>query len=662
MKSIKTKLVISYSILVLAVTLIIGIISLVSGYRSLKEEAEYSLQMMASEGAKLTESRLENLISTLNMIALEKKIQNMDWEVDVKVLKEELAKTDFIDIGFVLPNGYTYYTDGTVRLMSDRSYVREALEGKDRISDVIISRVTRKPEIEVAIPVKKDGEVIGALVGRKAADSLSKITKDIGYGINGYSFMMNGKGTIIAHPDTNKVLERYNPIEEVKDTPQLIALANAFNEMLQNKSGVISFAEENKNLYAGYATIEGTDWSFIITADQKEVMSVIPKLVKRILTIMLLVLLCSFGVVYLLDSTLTKPLIEMTKQSKCLGALDMRENISEKYLKKKDEIGILSGAFHSLTINIREIIRELAESANHVSDTVQKLTDTSQHSAYVSEEISRTVEEIAKGATEQADNIEEGLSQAALLDQKIEINHQHMKNLNTSTTQVMNMVNDGLKDIERLMHMTKENDLATRNICDRILQMKESSEQIGEASRLISEMAGQTNLLALNASIEAARAGEAGKGFSVVAEEIKKMADQSANSTKYIDTIVKGLQGNITKTVESMQRILVTSEGQHQSVTDTIQTYQEISDAMENSEVAVTELNHSEKEMEAANNEIKIMLQSLAAIAEQNAAGTQEAASTMQEQTASVMVIADVSNRLNELAENLRLTITRFQV
>jgi len=166
MKSIKTKLIVSFSILILSVTLIIGCISIAIGYQSLKEEAEYSLKLLASEGARLTESRMQSLISTLNMIAKKTEITNMGWEVDVTELKEELVKTDFIDIGLVLPNGYTYYTDGTVRLMSDRIYVIEALEGKAEISDVIISRITRKPEIEVAVPVLKDGEVIGALVGR----------------------------------------------------------------------------------------------------------------------------------------------------------------------------------------------------------------------------------------------------------------------------------------------------------------------------------------------------------------------------------------------------------------------------------------------------------------------------------------------------------------
>jgi methyl-accepting chemotaxis protein len=661
-KSIKTKLIMSYSILVLSVTLIIGFISLEIGYSSLKKEAENSLGLLAGESAKLVENRLEALTETLNMIAMKNEIINMGWEVDAAIIKEELRKTGFIDIGFVLPNGYTYYTDGTVRLMSDRAYVKEALGGKAKISDVIISRVTRKPEIEVAVPVLKEGEAAGALVGRMEADSLSDITKDISYGEQGYSFIINETGTIIAHPDTDMVVNRYNPVEEAEDNPDLKPMSKALQKILQDRAGVADYGYDGRNFYAGFAPIDETGWSFVIAADQVEIMSAIPRMVRSIIMTMLIILLCSLVVAYLFDNSLTKPLIEMTKHSKRIGNLDIRENIAQGYLKQKDEIGTLSGAFQKLTENLREIIKELANSANQVTDTAQELSVTSQQSAQVSEDIAHTVEDIAKGAYEQASNTESGLTQAALLKQKIDVNHQHMVNLNSTTEQVIRLVGEGLTDINRLSTITQENEMATKKICDVILQVKTSSEQIGNASGIISDMARQTNLLALNAAIEAARAGEAGRGFAVVAEEVQRMADQSANATRYIDNIIKELQKNILNAVDSMNHISYTSGEQHKSVSVTIQKYQNISEAMKKSELAVEELNLSEKEMETANNEIKTMLQSLSSIAEQNAASTQQTVSAMEEQTASVQVIADVIDRLTQLAGNLRATVTRFQV
>jgi methyl-accepting chemotaxis protein len=280
----------------------------------------------------------------------------------------------------------------------------------------------------------------------------------------------------------------------------------------------------------------------------------------------------------------------------------------------------------------------------------------------ISEEISCTVENIAKGASEQAGSTEIGSQNADKLGMLIEKNQEHVIDLNSSTERVKDLVNSGLLDVERLSTSTKENRKATEEICEIITRTKKSSQHISEASNMISEMARQTNLLALNATIEAARAGEAGKGFAIVAEEIQKMADQSAASTNYIDDIINQLQQDVQNSLKSMERIKVTSDGQQKSVMETIQNYQSIADSMKVSEAAVMKINESEEDMNSAKNEIINMLESLSAIAEQNAAGTQQAASFVVEQSISARILADTSSRLSELADNLQTIIDRVRV
>lgn len=662
MRSIKTKLVVSFSILVFGEAFIIGLIAGVTAYNSLKKEAQYSLGLLSEQGAKLVENRMDKQVTELEMVALNKEVINMGWEVNIDVLKGEVEKTEYIDIGYVMPNGYTHFTDGTVRLMSDRSYVVDALAGKTTISDVIISRVTREPEIEVAVPISNGSEVVAALIGRLDANTLSEITKDIGHGDQGYSFMINENGTMIAHPDMEKVLGRYNPIEGAEKDPTLSTVADAFQRILDNKNGVESFSMEGDNLYAGYSPIEGTIWSFVITAAEDEIMASVTSMIRMLIMIILIVFVCSLGLVLLLDSRLTKPLIELTKQSKKLGALDIRENISITYLEQKDEIGTLSGAFQNLTENLRNIIKELNESANHVSDTANELTAHAQQSSSTSETINIAISEIAGGALEQADNTEAGLSQVLLLEKKIENNNQCMDRLNKTSNQVTNAVKEGLNEVDRLLLITDDNRSAVDNICELIKQIGESSQQIGEATKAISDISAQTNLLALNASIEAARAGKAGKGFTVVADEVRKLADQSASSTKHIDNIINELQDVIDKAVKSMNRISVASKDQQECVLDTIGKYHSIADNMKRSEEALRELNRSEQEMVEVNKEIKAMLQSLSAIAEQNASSTHEVAATMEEQRASVQVLAEVSERMTELSASLRKTVEAFKL
>ena len=326
-----------------------------------------------------------------------------------------------------------------------------------------------------------------------------------------------------------------------------------------------------------------------------------------------------------------------------------------------DESGTLARSMQAITNNLRKIIGEITDSSLQVSSTAQELTATAEQSAMAAEEVARTVEEIAKGASEQAGNTETGSFQAIKLGDLIEKNREQMYNLNKASDKVTDVVNDGLKDIKRLSAITEENNLATREIYDIILKTNESTNLIGEASNLISTIAGQTNLLALNASIEAARAGESGRGFAVVASEIKKLAGQSATSTSYIDGIVHELQNNVTKAVESIERVNAISKEQSERVVSTNNKYLSISEAMEEAGTAVNQLNLSEEEMTKSKNEILDMLQTLSAIAEENAAGTEEASSAMVEQSSSMEEIANSSEKLAELAGNLQEIILRFK-
>jgi Methyl-accepting chemotaxis protein len=662
MKSIKTKLSVAFAGMIFVVTLILGIVFLLSGYHALKKESGNSLSIMAEDGAKLTESRMETLMTTLDVISKKQEIVNMGWNINQGVIMEELKKTNFIDLAYVLPTGYAYFTDGTIRLMSDRIYVKNALKGKAGMSDVIISRVTRKPEIELCVPIMKDGKPVGAILARKEADTLEKIIQDRGYGKKGYAFMINKDGRYIAYPDTEKVIKLLNPIKEADRNKSYASLSKALKTMLVRKSGVINYNMDSTGYLAGYAPIAGTDWVFVITADQKEVYSLIPKMIQSIIIVMILVLIGSILVVFALDHKITGPLIGITKLSKQIAGLDLRENISDQYILQKDEIGTLSGAFQVLTIKLREIISQISQSATHVTASAQELTSTSQQSARISEEISSSMENIAKGAIEQAKNTEIGQQNAMVLADRIEVNHMHVINLNETTKKINHLVKSGLKDVEGLSEATKNNKIATDEICEVISQTQISSEQIREASKMISDVARQTNLLALNATIEAARAGEAGKGFAVVAEEIQRMAEQSSTSTIFIDEVISTLLTNVNSSYESMERIKITSGHQLKSVSKTIDKYQNIAEAMQISEEAVIKLNESEQDMINVKDEINDMLQNLSAIAEQNAASTQEAASYVVEQAESAKALANTSLKLSELSTNLLSVVDQVQV
>ncbi len=285
---------------------------------------------------------------------------------------------------------------------------------------------------------------------------------------------------------------------------------------------------------------------------------------------------------------------------------------------------------------------------------------TSQQSAIAVDEVSKTVEEIAMEASEQSLITEEGSSKATILGEIIEKDQKNVRNLNTASMKVTEVVNEGLNDIDTLSKITEESNDATKEIYEVILKTNDSSNKIGQASNVIASIAEQTNLLALNAAIEAARAGEAGRGFTVVADEIRKLAEQSSTSTKEIDGMVNELQKNAKNAVNTMERLSNISKEQASSVINTRDKYMLIAESMKESGKVVKQLNVSGENMEKTKYEILDILEKLSSLAEESAAATEEATASMEEQVASIEEIANSSENLSNLAQNLQTIIIKF--
>lgn len=661
MKSIKTKLILWFSILILLSSSAIGIISILLSVNTVTEEAKKSLVSLSKEAANTTYSRMEKEIQVLETIASLDDIQAMDWKKQKTILNNQLKSTEFHDLGVMELDGKVKYSSGTTTQIQESDPLRKALQGEEKVLNFSVDFKSNTVILIFATPIEYDGNVVGALLGRRDGNTLSDITDDIGYGEKGYSYLLSTDGTIIAHPDRNKVLSQYNAINLSKEDESKQSEAFVTEQIIKEKTGTSEYTLDGHKVYLGYSPVPNTEWIMVLTANQDEVLKSIPVLVSTNAMIIAVTLVASILLTYLIGKSFVKPIVEGVSHLTLISQLDIKKNVPKKYLRKKDEIGIFASAVESITNNFRKIILEVSNVSEQVAASSEELTATSQNAATAIDEVTKTVEEIANGASWQAQNTEDGSSKAILLGNAISSNYEKAKSLNDEAGKVSIAVNQGISEIEKLLEITEECSNETREIYRVIKLTNESSIRIGEASNVINSIAEQTNLLALNAAIEAARAGEAGKGFAVVAEEIRNLAEQSANSAKVIENIVLELHNNSKNAVSTVERVSSIVEEQNISVKNSKDGFVLTGTAMKVVINTAEQLRISGEEMDQMKNQILDSLQNLSAIAEENSASSEEASSAMEVQSESMNEIANASEGLAILAQSLQTIIRKFQ-
>lgn len=656
------KLIVYFSISLLIVSSVMGGISYVLASRAVINEAEEALELLAQEGAKLVESRTEIGKTALMSLAIDKDVEGMDWELQQLVLEHEREALGFLALAVVYPDGTAYYSDGTTAELGDRDYVKRAFNGEVNISDIIISRVTNQAVVMYAAPIKSGSQVVGVLIGRRDGNALSDIIDDMGYGEYGYAYMINGEGTVIAHEDRELVLDQFNPIKELNDDTSLASLAEQFETIITEEKGIGRYQFNGERLYIGFTEVKDSEWSIAITATEAEVLSALPTLQKAMGGAALVIILLGILLAYVIGNSIGKPIKLAAEQCEEIAKGDFTKLLEEEWTGKKDEIGALARGFNAISQSMSQMIRKIMESSEQVATSSEELTAISQQSAVASDEVAKTIEEIAKSANQQAQETEKGTVETNELAGIMNKNQLHIKELNEASDQVMKLKEEGFDIIKYLIEKTAESNDATKEIHEGIIETNNSTVKIDAASKVIQGIAEQTNLLALNAAIEAARAGEAGKGFAVVAEEIRKLAEQSSKSTQEIEAVVRELQARSENDVQMVQKVMEIVMEQSNNVELTQKKFQGIAEAIEATKKVIELLNLSGMEIEEKKNAMIDIIQSLSAIAEENAAGTEEASASTEEQTASMEEIASSSENLSQLAQELQEEVSKFKI
>lgn len=636
-KSIGGKIASYIAVIVAVCSAVLGITCCILNYVSVNSALHATMNEISQVAADRVTAELNSYLNVAIETGCLTRLSNDALSAEEKkaILDQRIQENNFINGALINADGYSIYEDIDV---SDRNYFKQVMEGKAVISDPVISKTTGKLTFLVAAPLWENGiagsRAIGAVTFTPNENIVSEMLANINVGKSGAAYILDSQGYTIAHSNASIIGE--NTIEESKSDRNLKKLASLEQSMTEGKDGFGEYSYGGVRKILSYSPVSGTNgWSIAITAKKSEFMQQFYLSLGITFFMVLFFALLGIFIGKKTGKHIAAPIITCVDRLKLLSCGDLSTAVPP--VQNNDETKLLRDSLEVTITKLKNVIQDVSHHLGEISagnlclnvdyiydgdfasisESFTTIIDELNHAmkeidqnadmvANGSDDLSSASQSLAEGASDQASAIQELTATINEISSNIQANADNSE----EAKKKVELVNSkAVHSNEQMKHMTNAMSV-----------IRDKSNEISAIIQTIESIAAQTNLLSLNAAIEAARAGDAGKGFAVVAQEVRDLAEQSAQAAQNTTLLIEGTISAVEKGMNIANQAAVSLDSVVESANEAEINIRSIAKASHDQAEAITQVSQG---IDQIANVIEIN----SATAEESAAASEELSS-----------------------------------
>ncbi|WP_368658738.1 methyl-accepting chemotaxis protein [Metabacillus halosaccharovorans] len=548
--------------------------------------------------------------------------------------------------------GYVQFPEGATTPGFDpreRPWYKTAIEnpGKVKMTSAYAANGSDGIIVSNVQTIENAGKQVGVMAMDVSLDGLTDIIKDIKIGESGYVILVQEDGTILGHPKKPEL--NFQPIPELK-IPELKDLS---------KDGTFEGKIDGQEFVFNIVGSEIDGWKYIAVIEKEEMMQTAHSIRNSIWLIGGIIAISSVIVAIFVSLNITKRIKRISDISLAVAKGDLTQLVN---IDSNDEIGDMSRNYNIMSNSLKDTMKKIALESQQLSATSEELAASSIENQKASNQISESIQSVASGTEEQNLAMKQAVDIINEVFKHVDDVSVSMNNVNQSVNFSADTAKQGSDVVAQTVKQMGEIDHKVSSSADKIKVLSEKSNEVSQISLMIQSISEQTNLLALNAAIEAARAGEHGKGFAVVADEVRKLAEQSNHSALKINEIINDINAGIMESMSLVDQGVNSAKEGMKLVNESGKSFGEIKDSVLN---VTTQISQVSTAMVNMKNHIADVVTRIEGVSNtslevndhsQNvAASSEQMSASMEEVSLAAQELARMSIELEEVIQQFKL-------